>query len=104
MYRVVVIVLLMIFAGLQYRLWVGQGSLAQVHHLQTLRDQLQQSNAKAQARNDAMQAQIRDLKAGMSATEDRARSEMGMIKPGETFFMTVPDSSAASSARSRGAG
>lgn len=94
MYRVAVVALLVVFAGLQYRLWIGEGSFAQVHHLQSMRDELQKTNAKAEKRNDAMQAQIEDLKSGVGATEGRARVEMGMVKPGETFFLTVPDKQA----------
>lgn len=91
MYRVAVVALIVMLAGLQYRLWVGDGSLAQVHYLQTLRDRIVHENTQARSRNDTLQAQIKDLKSGMGATEDRARDEMGMIKPGETFFLTVPD-------------
>lgn len=94
MYRIAVIVLLLIFAGLQYRLWIGDGSLAQVHHLKTMQDKLAKSNAEHRARNDAMAAQIERLKSGDGATEDRARAEMGMIKPHEKFFLTVPDKGA----------
>ncbi|WP_423820773.1 septum formation initiator family protein [Salinisphaera sp. SPP-AMP-43] len=95
MYRVAVVALLVVFAGLQYRLWIGEGSFAQVHHLQSMRDELQKTNAQAEKRNDAMQAQIEDLKSGVGATEGRARVEMGMVKPGETFFLTVPENQAA---------
>ncbi|MES1935843.1 septum formation initiator family protein [Salinisphaera hydrothermalis] len=91
MYRVAVIALLVIFAGLQYRLWIGDGSLAQVHHLQSMRDKIAKTNKQDRARNDAVQTQINDLKSGIGATEGRARAEMGMVKPGETFFLTVPD-------------
>lgn len=94
MYRVAVIALLVVLAGLQYRLWIGDGSLAQVHHLQTMQSTIAQANTRDRGRNDAMQAQIDDLKSGVDATEGRARDEMGMVKPGETFFLTVPDQSA----------
>ena len=93
MYRVAVIALLVVFAGLQYRLWIGEGSLAQVHHLQSMRDKIAKANKQDRTRNNAVQAQIKDLKSGIGATEGRAREEMGMVKPGETFFLTVPDES-----------
>lgn len=93
MYRVAVIALLVVLAGLQYRLWIGDGSLAQVHHLQTMHAKIGKANTRDRVRNDAMQAQINDLKSGVGATEGRARAEMGMVKPGETFFLTVPDES-----------
>lgn len=91
MYRVAIIALLVVLAGLQYRLWIGDGSLAQVHHLRSMHDKIAKTNANDRARNDAMQAQIDDLKSGIGATEGRARAEMGMVKPGETFFLTAPD-------------
>ncbi|RJS95323.1 cell division protein FtsB [Salinisphaera sp. Q1T1-3] len=96
MYRVVIVVLLLVFAALQYRLWVGDGSVAEISRIDTQRDALHEANAKAEARNDAMQKEVDDLKAGEGASEGRARSEMGMVKPGETFFLTVPDGQDAS--------
>ncbi|MGB7757737.1 MAG: septum formation initiator family protein [Salinisphaera sp.] len=110
MYRVAVIALLVVLAGLQYRLWVGDGSLAQVHHLKSMHHKIAEANTQDRVRNDAMQAQIDDLKSGVGATEGRARTEMGMVKPGETFFLTVPDESApaqtshAASGKTAGAG
>jgi cell division protein FtsB len=89
MFKLAVIALLVVFAGLQYRLWVGDGSLAQVHRIAQLRDTLHLQNAKDRTRNAAMQVQIDDLKSGALATEGRARSEMGMVKPDETFFLTL---------------
>ncbi|AWN17057.1 Cell division protein DivIC (FtsB), stabilizes FtsL against RasP cleavage [Salinisphaera sp. LB1] len=94
MYRVAVIALVVVLAGLQYRLWIGDGSLAQVHHLQTMHQKIVRENKNDRERNNAMQARINDLKSGVGATEGRARVEMGMVKPGETFFLTVPDESA----------
>lgn len=88
MYRIAIIGLVVVLAGLQYRLWVGKGSVAQMHHLQTMHDQLAQANAKNKQRNQVMLAQVANLKAGDSAAETYARSELGMIKPGETFFLT----------------
>lgn len=92
MFRVALVVLLLVLAGLQYRLWIGDGSLAEISRIEHQRDDLKQANAKATARNDAMQNEVDDLKTGDGAAEGRAREEMGMIKPGETFFLTVPDS------------
>lgn len=96
MYRSAIVILLVIFAGLQYRLWVGDGSWAQVHRLTQMRDNLHNRNIRNQSRNDAMQAEVNDLKSGEQATEGRARADMGMIKRDEKFFLTVthPDGSA----------
>ena len=48
-------------------------------------------NAGLKQRNDALAAEVRDLKSGVAAVEERARSELGMIKPGETFYRVVDD-------------
>jgi len=89
MFKIVIVALLVIFAGLQYRLWVGDGSVAQVHRVSIERDDLADQNAKDETRNNAMQAEVNDLKSGALATEGRARSEMGMVKRDETFFLTL---------------
>ena len=85
------VTLILIFLGLQYRLWIGEGSFAERHRIEQRRDALAAANARARERNEAMQAEVDDLKAGDGAAEARAREEMGMVKPGETFFLTVPD-------------
>jgi cell division protein FtsB len=89
MYRAAVIILILIFAGLQYRLWIGDGSWAQVHRVTQMRDALHAANVKRQARNEALADEIADLKSGKAATAGRARADLGMIKPDETFFLTV---------------
>lgn len=99
MYKLVILALLLVFAGLQYRLWIGDGSLAQVHRVTKMQKSLAAENARDGSRNDAMQAEVNDLKSGALATEGRARSEMGMIKPDETFFLTLDDMSKAASAK-----
>lgn len=97
MVKIVIVALLVVFVGLQYRLWIGDGSLAQVHRVTKMHKTLADQNAKDQARNDAMQAEVNDLKSGALATEGRARAEMGMIKPDETFFLTLDDKSESAS-------
>lgn len=88
-YRVAVIALVAVLAGLQYRLWVADGGWSEVHRLTQMKRDLHQDNSRHQVRNDALQAEVDDLKAGESATEGRARSDMGMIKRDEQFFLTV---------------
>lgn len=76
-------------AVLQYDLWIGEGSMAAVWHMhQTIKEQ-RAKNAGLTARNDALAAEVKDLKSGKAAIEERARSELGMIKKGETFIQTV---------------
>ena len=98
MYKIVIVALLVVFAGLQYRLWIGDGSLAEVHRVTQMQQDLAKQNAKDEARNNAMQAEVDDLKSGALATEGRARSEMGMVKRDETFFLTLDDKSDKASA------
>lgn len=81
--------LLLALAGLQAKLWWGQGGLEEARALQARVEVQRQENARLQQRNDALEAEVEDLKSGEAAVEDRARSELGMIKPGETFYRVV---------------
>tara|TARA_B100001939_G_scaffold182290_1_gene157047 strand:- start:217 stop:528 length:312 start_codon:yes stop_codon:yes gene_type:complete len=89
MYRIVVIALVVVLAGLQYRLWIADGGWAEVHRLGEMKEQLHEANEQRLVRNNALQAEVDDLKSGESATEGRARSDMGMIKRDEQFFLTI---------------
>jgi cell division protein FtsB len=82
-------ILLVALAALQYRLWVGEGSLGEIT---LLRRQIAEQRAEMERlreRNRALQAEVEDLKGGLEAIEERARTEMGMVKPGEVFFQLV---------------
>ena len=85
--------LLLALAGLlaffQYRLWVGEGGSRSVARLEQQVQQQTRENAGLQQRNDALAAEVEDLKSGEAAVEERARSELGMIKPGETSYRVV---------------
>jgi len=71
---------------LQYRLWVGNGSLAQVAELnQQIADQHAENEALLE-RNRVMDAEVSELKKGMETVEERARHELGMVKDGETLY------------------
>lgn len=74
---------------LQYRLWFGNGSLTEVHHLQDQISKVEQENESLKERNLSLAAEVHDLKQGHDAIEERARSEMGMIKYDETFYQIV---------------
>ncbi|MCL4316118.1 MAG: cell division protein FtsB [Gammaproteobacteria bacterium] len=81
--------LLILLLGLQYSLWVGHGGLAEIWRLtQAVRVQ-QEENRTLRERNLALDAEVRDLKQGTAAIEERARSELGMIGKGETFYQLV---------------
>lgn len=87
------LLLLVLLGWLQYSLWLGKNG---VHDLVRVQDDVlvqQSSNAKLKARNDQLFAEIDDLNDGQEAIEERSRNELGMIKPGESFYRLVPDQS-----------
>ena len=75
--------------ALQYPLWLGKGGWTRVRDLERSLAQQQESNARLKARNDALDAEVRDLKEGNDAIEERARLDLGMIKRDETFYQVV---------------
>lgn len=87
--RWLIFLLLVLLAALQYRLWVGEGSLAEVAALHRSNEQLRQELAQKQAANNRQLADVMDLKQGTEAIEERARQELGMIREGETFYQFV---------------
>ena len=82
----ILIALLLIFHG---QLWMGRGSILNVRDLQQRLTDQQAKNAKAQARNDQLAAEVRDLKEGLEMVEEKARSELGMVKPNEIFVQVT---------------
>ena len=75
--------------ALQYPLWIGKGSWMRVWDLDRQRVAQREDNARLKARNDAMDAEVRDLKQGLEALEERARHELGMIRKDEVFYQIV---------------
>jgi cell division protein FtsB len=75
-----------LIAALQYPMWLGKGGWLQVRELDRQLSAQREGNAKLKARNDALDADVRDLKTGYEAIEERARSELGMVKQDEVFF------------------
>jgi cell division protein FtsB len=86
-------VLAFIFAtlliALQYPLWVGKGSWGRVWELDRQLVVQRETNERLKARNDALDAEVRDLKQGLEALEERARFELGMIRKDEVFYQVV---------------
>lgn len=74
---------------LQVRLWVGEGSFAQVWQLSQQIEAQEADNSKLSARNDRLLAEVRNLRQAEGALEERARTNMGLIREGETFFLVV---------------
>ena len=89
MRRWLTILLIALLLGLQYKLWVGEGSLAEIWSLHQAGEVQREENARLKERNAALEAEVQDLKQGLDAVEERARSELGMIKDGETFYQIV---------------
>ncbi len=75
-----------LIVALQYPMWLGKGGWLQVREYDRQVGLQREANAKLKARNDALDADVRDLKTGYEAIEERARSELGMIRQDEVFF------------------
>ena len=87
--KLLTLALIALVALLQYPLWLGKGSWLRVWDIdQQVRAQ-RDTNQKLRARNAALDAEVRDLKQGTDAIEERARSELGMIKQDEIFFQVI---------------
>ena len=84
------VVLVLVLFALQYRLWVGEGSLGEVSALKAQLATQQAELRDLQERNAMLQAEVDDLKEGLAAIEARARSELGLIREGETYFQLLP--------------
>ena len=94
MLRYAALILLILLIGLQLKLWTGAGGVRDVDSLRQTVAQTKRENEELKARNEALAAEVRDLKEGRAAIEERARSELGLIKPGETFYQIVEPSAA----------
>lgn len=74
---------------IQYPLWLGKGGLLRVWEMERQIEAQRQANSRFQTRNSAMDAEVRDLKQGLEAIEERARSELGMVRHDEVFFQVL---------------
>lgn len=81
--------MLLVIIGLQYRLWIGNGSYSEVWMLQDKVEQQTAKNKLLEDRNNLLNEEVLDLKSGYAAIEERARFNMGMIKEDESFYMVV---------------
>jgi cell division protein FtsB len=82
----ILIALLLLFHA---QLWMGRGSLPNVRDMQRRLDEQLAKNIKAQTDNDQLAAEVRDLKEGLDMVEEKARSELGMVKPNEIFVQVT---------------
>ena len=93
--RVLLVALVGLLVLLQVRLWTGEGGRRSVAVLERGLKAQTRENGGLQQRNAALAAEVEDLKSGEAAVEERARSELGMIRPGETFYRVVEPEDAA---------
>jgi len=84
--RWLALVFVVLIAALQYPMWLGKGGWLQVRDLDRQLAAQKESNSRLKLRNDALDAEVRDLKNGFEAVEERARAELGMVKQDEVFF------------------
>ena len=89
--KFVTLALVALIALLQYPLWLGKGSWLRVWEVDHQVSAQRETNQKLALRNAALDAEVRDLKQGLDAIEERARSELGMIKRDEIFFQILDD-------------
>ncbi len=87
--RLLIVALVVIFIALQIKLWYEQGSVGELFQLRKEIKAQTEQNKQLTARNMALEAEVADLKTGHQAVEERARSELGMIKKGETFYQII---------------
>ncbi len=87
--KIIAFVLLVLLIWLQYKIWLQDGGLPEVMQLQQEIEQVKTEVQKLQERNLSLHAEVKDLKKGLRAIEERARSEMGMIKQGEVYFQVI---------------
>ena len=81
--------LLIAALALQYRLWLSDDGVREVHRLQDSVASQKQQNAELKERNEQLAAEVKDLKEGLDAVEERARSDLGMVGANETFYQVV---------------
>jgi cell division protein FtsB len=93
--RIFALVLLIVLLLLQYRLWFSDSGVREVRRLEQAVAAQREENATLEARNEQLAAEVKDLKEGLEAVEERARSDLGMVGANESFYQVVtPDPAA----------
>jgi cell division protein FtsB len=87
--KVLFSILGLMFIILQYQLWLGEDSVRVLNNLDSELEAQIQLNSQLEERNRLLEVEVYDLKNGLEAVEERARSELGMIAEGEIFFMVI---------------
>ncbi len=83
--RLVTVLLLILLGWLQTQLWMGRGSVFKVRQMREELETVQLQNEQARLRNRQLSHEVRDLKEGLEIVEEKARMELGMVKPNELF-------------------
>jgi cell division protein FtsB len=84
--KILIAIIILLIIHFQYRIWIGDGSVAQINEYQQRLNVLKKQVEEKKERNEALYAEVLDLRKGQEAIEERARDELGMIKEDETFF------------------
>ncbi len=88
--KILISVLFILLVGLQYKLWLGDGSLSEVVQLSRELEAQKEKLRQLEERNLKLEAQVLDLQNGLDAFEEKARNDLGMIKQGESFIQLIP--------------
>ena len=88
--RIVSVVLLALMAVLHAQLWLGRGSVSRVHAMQHEIDAQKAANDQARQANERLMSEVHDLKEGLDMVEEKARGELGMVKPNEVYVQFTP--------------
>ena len=85
----IIVLLVVLLVLLQYKIWLGDGGIPRILQLQGEVDTVQLQVNKLKERNQALEAEVRDLKKGLDAIEERARSDLGMIGQDEVYYQVI---------------
>lgn len=88
--RILLTILIVLLVALQAKLWLGDGGYRDVQRLRERVAEQDRENTALRERNEQLRAEVEDLREGLDAVEERARSELGMIREGEEFYLVVP--------------
>ena len=87
--KIIAFVLLALIVWLQYKIWLQDGGIPEILQLESEVEKVQAQVKNLKERNSSLDAEVKDLKKGLDAIEERARSEMGMIKDGEVYYQVI---------------
>ena len=91
----IIVILLVLLVMLQYKIWLGDGGIPEILELQEEVESVQLQVNRLKERNSSLDAEVQDLKTGLDAIEERARSELGMIRKNETYYQVIDSHPAA---------